>query len=104
MARIAILACCCLLLIASTSAYPTFWVLEEEAVNDCLAHPEESEGRHPAPVADRTTTFQVTTDGAPATALCPGGQYDVVVDFGNSPRRALLTASAGTLGRATSPW
>ncbi|WIA41135.1 hypothetical protein OEZ86_004759 [Tetradesmus obliquus] len=103
MARVAIFASCCLLLIASASAYPTFWVAEDEVANDCLAHPAKKEARHGAPVADKTTTFKVTSAGVPATALCPGVKYDVVVDFGASPRRALLTASAGTLGRGASP-
>jgi hypothetical protein len=53
MARIAVLASCCLLLLASASAYPTFWVAEDEAANDCLAHPVKKEGRHPAPVPDK---------------------------------------------------
>jgi hypothetical protein len=53
MARIAVLASCCLLLIASASAYPTFWVAEDDAVNDCLAHPAKKEAKHPAPVADK---------------------------------------------------
>ncbi|WIA20849.1 hypothetical protein OEZ85_005199 [Tetradesmus obliquus] len=103
MARVAIIASCCLLLIASASAYPTFWVAEDEVANDCLAHPAKKEARHGAPVADKTTTFKVTSAGVPATAVCPGVKYDVLVDFGASPRRALLTASAGTLGRGASP-
>jgi hypothetical protein len=53
MARLAVFTSCCLLLIASASAYPTLWVTEAEAENNCLAHPEKKEARHPAPVADK---------------------------------------------------
>lgn len=79
-------------------SYPTFWIAEDEAVADCLAHPIKAEGKHPAPKADKATTFTVTEAGAPVKALCPGGSYKLVVKFAEA-RRALLTTTAGTLKR-----
>lgn len=53
MARFTLYAVASLLLIASVAAYPTLWIEDREAVNNCLAHPTKSEGQHGAPVPDK---------------------------------------------------
>lgn len=86
-------------LVAAVAAYPPLWVAEEEAVDDCTAHPTKAEGAHKAPVADKATTFVVSDAKGPVKALCPGGNYTVLVTY-EDERRTLLTASAGSLAGA----